>query len=153
MAEKGEDINEVIPEKQNTLSYYNHPLFRILIFNLSIRSENGFQISFFYQFSIVLTKTTISFTSSEQPILRKTNFSLFTFWVFLPGKSFELYWHFLIYLNLNSKLLPGKYIRKVNKQRNHCKNFGTLLVIVVRAERDKRQEINKQESFLWTSYV
>ena len=76
--------------------------------------------------------TNISFTSCEQPILRNTNFCLFTFWVFLPGKSFEyqqLYWHFFMYFNLNSKLLPGKYIQKVNKQKIHCKNSEFVLVV------------------------
>ena len=56
-----------------------------------------------------------SFSSCEQPILWNTNFCLFTFWVFLPGKIFEyqqLYWHFLMYFNLNSKLLPGKVCSK-----------------------------------------
>ena len=56
-------------KKQNTLSYYNPPLFRLLLFNLSIRSENGFQISFFNQFSIVLTKD-----NYLVHLLGKTNF-------------------------------------------------------------------------------
>ena len=33
-----------------------------------------------------------------------------------------------MYFNLNSKLLAGKSIQKVNKQKNHCKNLGFILV-------------------------
>ena len=29
---------------------------------------------------------------------------------------FNLYWHFLVYFDINLKLLPGKYSQKVNKQ-------------------------------------
>ena len=58
-------------------------------------------------------------------------FCLFTFSVFLPDKIVEyqqLYWHFLMYFNLNSKLLPGKYIQKVNKQKICCKNSEFIFV-------------------------
>ena len=34
-----------------------------------------------------------------------------------------------MYFNLNSKLLPGKHIQKVNKQKNHCKNSEFVLVV------------------------
>ena len=36
-----------------------------------------------------------------------------------------------MYLNLNSKLLPGKSTQKVNKQKNRCKNSGFVLVVRV----------------------
>ena len=39
-----------------------------------------------------------------------------------------------MYLNLNSKLLPGT--QKVNKQKIRCKNWGFVLVVRW-AERDK----------------
>ena len=34
-----------------------------------------------------------------------------------------------MYFNLNSKLLPGKYIQKVNKQKIRCKNLEFVLVV------------------------
>ena len=34
-----------------------------------------------------------------------------------------------MYFDLNSKLLPGKSTQKVNKQKNHCKNSGFILVV------------------------
>ena len=50
----------------------------------------------------------------------------------LDGLYFEcqqLYWHFLMYFNLNSKLLPGKDIQKVKKQKIRCKNSEFVLVV------------------------
>ena len=92
-------------------------------------SPHGFTNSYFELQNFMIF---ISFTSCEQPILRNTNFCLFTFWVFLPGKSFEyqqLYSDFLVYFNLNSKLLPGKYIQNLNKQKICCKNSEFILVV------------------------
>ena len=36
---------------------------------------------------------------------------------------------FLMHFNLNSKLLPGKGTKKVNKQINRCKKSGFVLVV------------------------
>ena len=46
-----------------------------------------------------------------------------------PKGVFPLYWHFLMYFNLNSKLLPSKSTQKVNKQKIRCKNSGFVLVV------------------------
>jgi hypothetical protein len=69
------------------------------------------------------------------PEFRLLIFCLFTFWVFLPGKSLPFRSKYTKNANITNhnkkikKSLPGKNTQKVNKQKISCQNWGFVLVV------------------------